>query len=199
MEFRDQYLCAPRQWTSPAINSVRVTAHYPGAYTFARILRWHRRNGERARDRSHWIREHNGLSEAVGGQLSDAPRRAVSAGRHEEYDYNLTPQDITTLSGMSSPANQVTLLNGTNNQLTPGNIAQVQMSTPWNGNAAYKDAIDRLLRNMSKSAQERSSWRSRGAGRANCESLQNLCGVNGNPQNIRVTGCQGQARDLGSE
>jgi len=60
----------------------------------------------------------------------------------KDPSYNLTAQDIQTLTGMSYPADSITLLQGTSNQLTPGNISQVVVNNPWNGNNSYKNAIN---------------------------------------------------------
>jgi hypothetical protein len=60
----------------------------------------------------------------------------------KDPSYNLTAQDIQTLTAASYPADSITLLQGTSNQLTPGNISQVVVNDPWNGNNSYTNAIN---------------------------------------------------------
>jgi hypothetical protein len=128
-------------WTDPALNAVRVTASYPGQYTFARIFGT---TGKLVQARA---------VAALGFVSTTSCLRpwAVSyqfmldelyppAGT-KDPSYNLTAQDIQTLTNMSYPANSITMLQGSQNTLTNGNIAQVQVNNPWNGNNAYKDAI----------------------------------------------------------
>ena len=168
-------------WTDPALNSVRVTAHYPGLYTFARIFGG---SGQTVNARAIGAMGYVGMTNclkpwAVSYQtLLDALYKPAGT---KNPSYNLTAQDIQTLSGMSAPANQVTLLNGTTNQLTPGNIAQVQVSTPWNGNNAYKDAITGCANMEIGPGTILNGDPGAGSGQT-AQAVQNLCGVNGNPQ-----------------
>jgi hypothetical protein len=168
-------------WTDPNLNSVRVTAHYPGVYTFARIFGG---TGQTVNARAIGAMGYVGTTDclkpwAVSYQtLLDALYPPAGT---KNTSYNLTAQDITTLSGMSSPANQVTLLNGTQNQLTPGNIAQVQVGTPWNGNAAYKNAITSCANGEIGPGTILNGDPGAGSGQT-ANALKSLCGVNGNPQ-----------------
>jgi len=174
-------------WTDPNLNSARVTAHYPGLYTFARIFGATGQTvNARAIGAMGWVSTTDCLKPwAVSYQtLLDALYPPAGT---KNPSYNLTPQDITTLSGMSSPANQVTLLNGTTNQLTPGNIAQVQVGTPWNGNNAYKDAITSCANGFIGPGTILNGDPGAGSGQT-AQALQNLCGVNGNPQSFACPG-----------
>jgi Flp pilus assembly protein TadG len=175
-------------WTDPALNSVRVTAHYPGSYTFARIFGG---TGQMVNARAigaiGYVSTTNCLKPwAVSYQtLLDALYPPAGT---KDPSYNLTAQDIQTLSGMSAPANQVTLLNGTTNQLTPGNIAQVVVGSPWNGNNAYKNAITGACPNLEIGPGTILNGDPGAGSGQTAQALQTLCGVNGNPQNF---GCPG--------
>lgn len=128
-------------WTDPALNAVRTTASYTSAYTLARVFGVTTKvvqaravgalgfvgNTECLRP---WAVSYQSLLDALYPPAGTKP-----------ITYDLTAQDIQTLTSMSYPNNQVTLLQGNQNTLTNGNIAQVQVNNPWNGNNAYKDAI----------------------------------------------------------
>jgi Flp pilus assembly protein TadG len=166
-------------WTDPALVAVRVTATYPGVYTFARVF---------------GVTTKTVTARAIGavgyvGTTSCLRPWAVSyqtlldalyppAGTKTPA-YNLTAQDIQTLSGMSSPNNSVTLLNGTTNQLTNGNIAQVQTNNPWNGNNAYKDAITGCSNMPIGPGTILHGDPGAGSGQT-ANAVKQLCGVNGN-------------------
>jgi Flp pilus assembly protein TadG len=170
-------------WTDPTISAVRVTARYSGAYTFARIFGVTTKTvTAQAVGAAGWVSTTDCLKPwAVSYQtLLDALFKPAGS---KPTTYNLTAQDIQTLSNMSSPANQVTLLNGTNNQLTPGNIAQVQVGTPWNGNNAYKDAITGCANMEIGPGTILNGDPGAGSGQT-AQALQNLCGINGNPKNF---------------
>jgi Flp pilus assembly protein TadG len=166
-------------WTDPNVQSVRVTAHYPGAYTFARVFGVTTKNVQaRAVGAVGWVSTTDCLKPwAVSYQtLLDALYPPAGT---KNTTYNLTAQDITTLSNMSPPGNNVTLLNGTNNQLTPGNIAQVQTNNPWNGGAAYKDAIINCSNIEIGPGTILHGDPGAGSGQT-AGSLQTLCGASGN-------------------
>jgi Flp pilus assembly protein TadG len=128
-------------WTDPALAAVRVTATYPGAYTFARVFGVTTKTvTARAVAAVGFVSTTTCLKPWAVSYQTMLDVLYPPAGT-KNPTYNLTAQDIQTLTGMSSPANLITLLNGTTNQLTSGNIAQVQTNTPWNGNNAYRDAI----------------------------------------------------------
>ena len=128
-------------WTDPALNAVRVTATYQGAYTLARIFG---ATGKTVQARAIGALGFVGTTDclrpwAVSYQtILDALYPPAGS---KDPSYDLTPQDIQTLTGMSYPADSITLLQGTSNQLSPGNISQVVVNDPWNGNNSYKGAI----------------------------------------------------------
>jgi Flp pilus assembly protein TadG len=174
-------------WTDPTVQAVRVTARYPGAYTFARVFGVTTKTVQaRAVAAVGWVSTTDCLKPwAVSYQtLLDALYPPAGT---KNTSYNLTANDITTLSGMSYPANQVTLLNGTQNQLTPGNIAQVQVGTPWNGNAAYKNAITSCANGLIGPGTILNGDPGAGSGQT-AQAIQALCGVNGNPQTFNCPG-----------
>lgn len=128
-------------WTDPALNAVRVTANYPGLYTFARIFG---QTGKLVQARAIAALGFVGTTQclrpwAVSYQtlLDDLYPPAGT----KDPSYDLTAQDIQTLTSMSYPSNAITLLQGSSNTVTNGNIAQVQVNNPWNGNNAYTNAI----------------------------------------------------------
>lgn len=168
-------------WTDPALNSVRVTASYPSAYTFARVLGV---TGKTVQARAVGALGYVGITDCLrpwAVSYQTMLNALYPPAGTKNTSYNLTAQDIQTLSGMSSPANQVTLLNGTTNQLTPGNIAQVQVGNPWNGNAAYKNAITGCANMEIGPGTILHGDPGAGSGQT-AQALQTLCGVNGNPQ-----------------
>jgi hypothetical protein len=175
-------------WTDPALNSVRVTAHYPGSYTFARIFGG---TGQTVNARAIGAIGYVGTTDclkpwAVSYQtLLDALYPPAGT---KDSSYNLTATDIQTLSGMSAPANQVTLLNGTTNQLTAGNIAQVIVGSPWNGNAAYKNAITGACPNLEIGPGTILNGDPGAGSGQTAQALQTLCGVSGNPTSFACPG-----------
>lgn len=176
-------------WTDPTLNAVRATAHYPGSYTFATIFG---STGQTVNASAigavGWVGLQSCLKPWAVSYQTLLNALYPPAGTKNALTYNLTAQDITTLSGMSAPANQVTLLNGTTNQLTAGNIAQVQVATPWNGNAAYKNAITGACPNMEIGPGTTLNGDPGAGSGQTAQALQTLCGVNGNPQNFACPG-----------
>ena len=169
-------------WTDPAVGAVRVTARYPGAYTFARVFGG---TGQTVTARAvgaiGFVSTTSCLKPwAVSYQtMLDAlyPPANTKKGT-QPNEYQLTAQDITTLSGMSSPANVITLLNGTNNQLTNGNIAQVQTYSGNANNASYKAAISGCADLPIGPGTWLNGDPGAGAGQT-ANALKQLCGVNG--------------------
>lgn len=127
-------------WTDPALAAVRVTATYPGAYTFARVFGVTTKTvTARAVGAVGYVSTTNCLRPWAVSYQTMLDILYPPAGT-KPPTYNLTPQDIQTLTAMTYPNNAITLLQGTSNQLSPGNIAQVQTYV-GNGNNAYKNAI----------------------------------------------------------
>ena len=128
-------------WTDPAVGAVRVTARYPGAYTFARIFG---ATGQTVTARAvgaiGYVSTSDCLRPFAVSYQTLVDKLYPPAGT-KNSSYSLTPQDIETLAAMSYPNNAITLLQGNANPLANGNIAQVQVNNPWNGNNAYRDAI----------------------------------------------------------
>jgi len=128
-------------WTDPALGAVRVTARYPGAYTFARVFGVAGKTVQaRAVAALGFVSTTNCLRPWAVSYQTMLDVLYPPAGTRAP-SYNLTPQDIQTLTAMQYPSNAITLLQGTSNQLSPGNIAQVVVNDPWAGNNSYKDAI----------------------------------------------------------
>ena len=175
-------------WTDPALNAVRATAHYPGSYTFARVFGG---TGQTVHARAIGAIGYVSTTDclkpwAVSYQtLLDALYPPAGT---KNISYNLTAQDIQTLSGMAAPANQVTLLNGTTNQLTPGNIAQVVVGSPWNGNNAYKNAITGACPNLEIGPGTILNGDPGAGSGQTAQAIQTLCGVNGNPKTFACPG-----------
>jgi len=125
-------------WTDPALNAVRTTASYTAGYTLARVFGVTTKVVQaRAVAALGFVGSTECLRPwAVSYQtLLDALYPPAGS---KPITYDLTAQDIQTLTTTNSP---VTLLQGNQNTLTNGNIAQVQVNDPWNGNNAYKNAI----------------------------------------------------------
>ena len=128
-------------WTDPAVGAVRVTARYPGAYTFARVFGG---TGQTVSARAVGALGYVSTSDCIkpfAVSYQTLLNILYPPAGTKNPSYNLTPQDIQTLSAMSYPADSISLLQGTSNTVTNGNIAQVQVSNPWNGNNAYTNAI----------------------------------------------------------
>jgi hypothetical protein len=135
-------------WTDPAVAAVRVTARYPGAYTFARVFGGTGQTvSARAVGAIGYVSNSDCIKPFAVSYQTLLNVLYPPAGT-KNTSYNLTPQDIQTLSAMSYPGNAITLLQGNSNTLTNGNIAQVQVSSPWNGNNAYTDAITGTCPNL---------------------------------------------------
>ena len=186
-------------WTDPTVQAVRVTAHYPGAYTFARVFGVTTKNVQaRAVGAVGWVSTTDCLKPwAVSYQtLLDALYPPAGT---KNTSYNLTANDIHDAEQHVVSGQQVTLLNGTTNQLTPGNIAQVQVGTPWNGNNAYKNAITGCANMEIGPGTILNGDPGAGSGQT-AQALQTLCGVNGNPQTFNCPGSSKvKAGNLGSE
>jgi len=129
-------------YAAPAVNAVRVVGRYPATYTFGQVFGITTSvlvdttvaalGGVGVQDcLKPWAVSYQTLIDVL---YPPAGTKGVA--------YNLTPQDIADLTS-DSTGNQVDLLQGVGDPVTPGNIAQVVTYTPeyGNGNAAYKDAI----------------------------------------------------------
>jgi Flp pilus assembly protein TadG len=126
-------------WTDPSLGAVRVTATYPGAYTFARVFGVTTKTvSARAVGAVGYVSTSSCLRPWAVSYQTMLNALYPPAGT-KNPTYNLTPQDVQTLTANSSP---ITLLQGTADPLTPGNIVQVVVNNPWNGNNSYKDAIN---------------------------------------------------------
>lgn len=129
-------------WTDPALNSVRVTANYQATYTLASIFG---SPGRLVQARAVAALGFVGTSDCLrpwAVSYQTILNSLYPPAGSKDPSYNLTAQDIQTLTAMSYPADSITLLQGTSNQLTPGNIAQVVVNNPWNGNNSYTNAIN---------------------------------------------------------
>jgi len=129
-------------WTDPALNAVRTTASYTGSYTLAGVFGATTKLVQaRAVAALGFVGTTDCLRPWAVSYQTILDALYPPAGT-KDPSYNLTPQDIQTLTGMSYPADSITLLQGTSNQLSPGNISQVVVNDPWNGNNSYKNAIN---------------------------------------------------------
>lgn len=128
-------------WTDPALNAVRATGTYQGSYTLAGIFGATTKTVQaRAVAALGFVSNTQCLRPwAVSYQTLLDVLYPPSGTKDPSYD--LTAQDIQTLTSMSYPNNVITMLQGNQNTLTNGNIAQVQVNNPWNGNNAYTNAI----------------------------------------------------------
>lgn len=129
-------------WTDPAVAAVRVTASYPASFTFARVFGT---TGMTVQARSVAAIGYVGSTDCLRpwgvSYQTLLDNLYPPAGTKSAASYDLTPADIERLSGASYPANAITLLSGTADPTTPGNIAQVVVNDPWTGNNSYKSAI----------------------------------------------------------
>src|SRR6185312_1152993 len=128
-------------WTDPALNAVRTTATYTAAYTLARVFGVTTKIVQaRAVAALGFVGSTDCLRPWAVSYQTLLNALYPPAGS-KDPSYNLTAQDIQTLTSMSYPADSLPLLGGTGDPLTPGNITQVVVNNPWNGNSSYKSAI----------------------------------------------------------
>jgi Putative Flp pilus-assembly TadE/G-like len=176
-------------WTDPTLNAVRATAHYPGSYTFARVFGG---TGQTVNARAIAAIGYVGTQECLKPWTVSYQTLLNAlyppAGTKDAATYNLTPQDITTLAGMSAPANVVPLLNTGTNVVTNGNIAQVVVSTPWNGTQSYKAAIAGACANLDIGPGTILEGDPGAGPGQTAQAMQTLCGVSGNPNSFACPG-----------
>jgi len=128
-------------WTDPALNAVRTTASYTGAYTLTGVFGATTKLVQaRAIAALGFVSATSCLRPWAVSYQTLLNTLYPPAGT-KAPSYNLTAQDVQTLSAMSYPSSAITLLASSNDPLTPGNIDAVQVLDPWNGNASYKSAI----------------------------------------------------------
>lgn len=128
-------------WTDPALNSVRTTATYAASYTLARVFGVTTKTVQaRAVAALGFVSTTDCLRPWAVSYQTLLNQIYPPAGS-KPVSYNLTAQDIQTLSSMTYPSDTIRLLASQSNPLTPGNIDAVEVNDPWNGNNAYKSAI----------------------------------------------------------
>lgn len=128
-------------WTDPALNAVRTTASYQASYTLARVFGVTTKTVQaRAVAALGFVANTSCLRPWAVSYQTLLDLLYPPAGS-KDPSYDLTAQDIQTLTSMSYPSDSITMLQGNQNTLTNGNIAQVQVNNPWNGNNAYTNAI----------------------------------------------------------
>jgi hypothetical protein len=130
----------PLAWTDPALNAVRATASYQATYTLASIFG---SQGRLVQARAVAALGFVGTTDCLrpwAVSYQTILNALYPPAGSKDPSYNLTAQDIQTLTGMSYPADSITLLQGNQDPVTPGNIAAVQV-TENPGNNAYKQAI----------------------------------------------------------
>jgi len=170
-------------WTDPALAAVRVTATYPGSYTFARVFGVTTKTvSARAVGAVGFVSVTSCLKPWAVSYQTMLDALYPPAGTKNASTYNLTAQDIQTLAGMSSPANLVTLLNGTTNQLTNGNIAQVQTYSGNANNNSYRNAITGCSDLPIGPGTILNGDPGAGSGQS-ANAVKQLCGVTGNGNN----------------
>jgi len=181
-------------WTDPALNAVRVTANYPGQYTFARIFGT---TGKLVQARAvaalGFVANSSCLRPWAVSYQTILNQLYPPAGT-KDPTYDLTAQDIQTLSTMSYPANSITLLASQSNPLTPGNIDAVEVNNPWNGNSSYKNSISGCS-NMDIGP---GTWLNADAGEGGGQTkgaLKSFCDANGGTTgNAKDFTCNGQPK-----
>ncbi len=128
-------------WTDPAINAVRTTSTYQASYTLARVMGVTTKTVQaRAVAALGFVSTTSCLRPWAVSYQTLLNMLYPPAGT-KNVSYNLTAQDIQTLSAMTYPSNAITLLASQSDPLTPGNIGAVKVNNPWNGNSSYKTAI----------------------------------------------------------
>lgn len=166
-------------WTDAQTNAVKVIATYNAPYTFAKIFGM----------TSSALSGQAMAALAYVGATSCLKPWAVSysamlnsvpslAGK-DPATYKLSAADIQTLAANRTP---ITFLMDNADPVAPGNIAQVIVNDPWNGNFSYKDAITGACSNMPITPGV--TWLNANAGQGagqSTQSVQDLCGVKGNP------------------
>lgn len=166
-------------WTDAQTNAVKVIARYTAPYTFGRIFGVESSTlaGQAMAALAYvgatdclkpWAVSYQSMLNSVFGP-----------GVKDAATYKLTADDIKTLASNRAP---IPFLMDNQNPVGSGNIAQVQVNDPWNGNASYKQAISGACSNMAITPG--TTWLNsnpgQGAGQS-AQSVQTLCGVNGNP------------------
>lgn len=163
-------------WDVPGVNAVRAETGHDMGYTFARVF---------------------GLDEialsrpavaAVGYSAVttcvkpwavsyEALLNTLFPGGGVGTDYDLTPADIEALEANRKV---IALLEGNQNQVTPGNVGQVNT---WEGNAnRYQDAVRSECYDQRAIGPGDELESAGGAGPGQTAGpLQDFCGVNGNP------------------
>ena len=128
-------------FTAAAVNAVEVTARYSASTTFGQVF-----NVQQIPIVERTVAALGG----VGTQDCLRPwavsyqtllnQRFPPSGPSGGTGYNLTPDDVSWLTNNSQP---ISLLQGNQNPVTPGNIAQVVtwQDAAGNGNVAYRNAI----------------------------------------------------------
>jgi Flp pilus assembly protein TadG len=128
-------------WTDPALDAVRVTARHPTSYTLARVFGSTTRTVQTVSVAGMGYAAASNCLRPWGVSYRSMLDKLYPPAGSKPVSYDLTETDIQTLTSMSYPANAITLLFDNNNALTPGNIAQVVVNDPWNGNNSYKNSI----------------------------------------------------------
>ena len=167
-------------WGSSATNAVRVAARYNAPYTFGKIFGATTSTlpGE-AIAAVGYVGSTNCLRPwAVwyGFLLQSLPNGATL----NPATYNLTTADVQYLIANRAP---VTMQFDNSNPTAPGNIANVIVSDPWNGNNSYKEAINGACANLPIGP---GTWLAadpnEGSG-TTTGAVRQMCGLNGNGQN----------------
>jgi Flp pilus assembly protein TadG len=127
-------------WTAPGVNAVTVSASHAAAYTFGSVwIAGNQTLHTTATAAVAYVGSTNCLKPWTVSYQTLLDALYPPAGSRSP-SYNLTASDITRLTQMGS-ANVIPLLLGNTNPVTPGNIAAVQVDSPWSGDASYKAAI----------------------------------------------------------
>lgn len=171
----------PSTWGNSSVNAVRVRALYTAPYTFGRIFG---ANTSALSGVAVAALGYVGVTNCLrpwavsyADMLKSLPAPANTA---DPTKYDLSASDVAYLSTNRTP---VTFQVDNSNPTAPGNIGNVQVSTPWNGNNSYKAAINGACANLPIGPGTwLNSSPAEGSG-TTTNALKTLCGVSGQGQN----------------
>lgn len=167
-------------WTDPLTNAVRVTARYNAPYTFAKIF------GVQS---SALSGQAMAALAYVGNTACLKPwavyyrtllQSLYPTNTPDPLTYDLTATDVQNLIANRTP---VTMQFDNSSPTAPGNIANVKVSDPWNGNNSYTNAISGGCANLPIGPGTMLDADPNEGSGTTTNAVRNLCGVNGNGQN----------------
>jgi hypothetical protein len=171
----------PPDCTDTRVNAVRVEGDYAAQYSLSRIF------GAQGVTLPAFAIAARGY---VGGTNCIRPW-AVSyqtvldvlfGPNAKTPSYNLTAADVAALTAMRAPQNSVTLLQGNQNPVTPGNVAQVVVDTRNAGNSNNPGGYRWTINNCANMMIGPGTWLDTdpgGGGGQTANALQTFCANNG--------------------